>query len=45
MMNPIAMGAATLAIAGERWAPVPLRVARPLGVAIVAVGVLTIVRA
>jgi predicted metal-binding membrane protein len=45
MMNPVVMGAATLAIAAERWAPVPPRVARPLGVAILAAGVLTIARA
>ena len=43
MMNLLAMAAVTLAITAERLAPAPLRVARVAGVAIVAVGVLTIV--
>ena len=45
MMEPLAMVAVTLAISAERLAPAPLRVARVAGVAIVVVGVLTIVRA
>jgi len=44
MMDLVAMAAVTLAISAERLAPVPLRVARVAGVAIVMVGVLTIVR-
>jgi predicted metal-binding membrane protein len=44
MMDLVAMAAVTLAIAAERLAPVPLRVARVAGVVIVVVGVLTIVR-
>lgn len=44
MMDLVAMAAVTLAIAGERWAPAPLRVARMAGAAIVVVGILTIVR-
>jgi predicted metal-binding membrane protein len=42
MMEPVAMGAATLAIAGERLAPSRLRVARLAGTAIVVTGVLMI---
>ena len=45
MMDLVAMAAVTLAISAERLAPVPLRVARVAGVAIVVVGVLTIARA
>ncbi len=44
MMDPVAMAAATLAISAERLAPVPLRVARVSGAAIVVVGVLAIAR-
>jgi predicted metal-binding membrane protein len=44
MMDLLAMAAVTLAISAERLAPVPLRVARAVGVAILAVGVLTIAR-
>ena len=44
MMDLVAMAAATLAISAERLAPAPLRAARVAGVAIVVVGVLTIVR-
>jgi predicted metal-binding membrane protein len=44
MMDLVAMAAVTLAITAERLAPVPLRVARVAGVAIVVVGVLTIAR-
>jgi len=44
MMDLVAMAAVTLAISAERLAPVPLRVARVAGVAIVVVGVLTIAR-
>jgi len=44
MMDLVAMAAVTLAIAAERLAPAPLRVARVTGVAIVVVGVLTIAR-
>jgi hypothetical protein len=43
-MHPVAMAAATLAISAERLAPVPLRVARGVGIVIVVVGVLTIAR-
>ena len=43
-MHPVAMAAATLAISAERLAPVPLRVARGVGIMIVVVGVLTIAR-
>jgi predicted metal-binding membrane protein len=43
-MDLVAMAAVTVAIAGERWAPASLRVARVAGVAIVAVGVVTIAR-
>jgi predicted metal-binding membrane protein len=43
MMNLLAMAAVTLAITAERLAPAPRRVARVVGVAIVVVGVLTIV--
>lgn len=45
MMDPVAMAGVTLAISAERLAPVPLRVARLAGVAIVVFGVLTLVRA
>ena len=45
MMDLVAMAAVTLAISAERLTPVPLRVARVVGVAIVVVGVLTIARA
>lgn len=45
MMHPVAMAGVTLAISAERLAPVPLRVARLAGVAIVVFGVLTLVRA
>jgi hypothetical protein len=45
MMDLVAMGAVTFAIAGERLAPAPLRVARAVGVGIVVAGVLTIARA
>ena len=45
MTNLVAMAAVALAVSAERLAPVPLRVARVAGVAIVAVGVLTIARA
>jgi predicted metal-binding membrane protein len=44
MMDLVAVAAVTLAISAERLAPVPLRVARVAGVAIVVVGVLTIAR-
>jgi predicted metal-binding membrane protein len=44
MMDLVAMAAVTLAIAAERVAPAPLRVARVAGLAIVVVGVLTIAR-
>jgi predicted metal-binding membrane protein len=44
MMDLIAMAAVALAISAERLAPVPLRVAWVAGVAIFAVGVLTIAR-
>jgi predicted metal-binding membrane protein len=44
MMDLVAMAAVTLAISAERLTPVPLRVARLAGVAIVVVGVLTIAR-
>ena len=44
-MDLVAMAAVTLAISAERLAPAPLRVARVAGVAIVVVGVLTIVGA
>jgi predicted metal-binding membrane protein len=44
MMDLFAMVAVTLAISAERLTPVPLRVARAVGVAILAVGVVTIVR-
>jgi len=44
MMDLVAMAAVTLAISAERLAPVPLRVARVAGVAMVVVGVLTIAR-
>jgi predicted metal-binding membrane protein len=45
MMDLVAMAAVTLAISAERLAPVPVRVARLAGLAIVALGVLTIARA
>ena len=41
-MNPIAMAAATLAITAERLSPAPVRVARMSGLAVTAIGVLTI---
>jgi predicted metal-binding membrane protein len=44
MMDLVAMAAVTLAISAERLAPVPLRVARVAGVAMVVIGVLTIAR-
>jgi predicted metal-binding membrane protein len=44
MMDLAAMAAVTLAISAERLAPAPLRVARVVGAAIVAAGVLTITR-
>jgi predicted metal-binding membrane protein len=44
MMDLVAMAAVTLAISAERLTPVPLRVARAAGVAIVVAGVLTIAR-
>ncbi len=44
MMDLVAMAAVTLAISAERLAPVPLRVARVAGVALVVAGVLTIAR-
>ena len=44
MMDLVAMAAVTLAIAVERFAPVSLQAARVTGVAILVVGVLTIVR-
>jgi predicted metal-binding membrane protein len=44
MMDLVAMAAVTLAISAERLAPAPLRVARVAGVAIVVVGVLTMLR-
>jgi predicted metal-binding membrane protein len=44
MMDLVAMAAVTLAITAERLAPVPLRIARVAGVAMVGVGVLTIAR-
>ena len=44
MMNLVAMAAVTLAISAERLAPVPLRVGRMAGVAMVLLGVLTIAR-
>ena len=44
MMDLVAMAAVTLAISAERLTPVPLRVARVVGVAIVVVGVLTLAR-
>jgi predicted metal-binding membrane protein len=44
MMNLVAMAAVTLAISAERLTPVPLRVVRVAGVAMVVIGVLTIVR-
>lgn len=43
-MDLVVMAAATLAIAAERLAPAPLRVAQVAGVAILAAGLLTIVR-
>jgi predicted metal-binding membrane protein len=44
MMDLAAMAAVTLAISAERLALAPLRVARLVGVAIVAAAVLTITR-
>jgi predicted metal-binding membrane protein len=43
-MNLFAMAAVAIAISAERLAPVPLRVARAAGLAIVVAGVLTIAR-
>ena len=45
VMDLVAMAAVTLAISAERLTPVPLRVARVAGVAMVVVGVVTIARA
>lgn len=45
MMDLVAVVVVTLAISAERLAPAPVRVARLTGVAIVAIGVLTIARA
>lgn len=45
MTDLVALAAVTLAISAERLTPVPLRIARVAGVAIVVVGVLTIARA
>ena len=45
MMDLVAMAAVTVAISAERLAPVPLRVARVVGVAIVVAGLLRIARA
>jgi predicted metal-binding membrane protein len=45
MMNLVAIAAVTIAISAERLAPVPVRVARAAGLAIVVVGGLTIARA
>lgn len=42
MMNPVAMAAVTLVVAGERLTPAPRLTARVAGVAMAAVGVLTI---
>jgi predicted metal-binding membrane protein len=42
MMDPVAMGAVTIAISAERLAPAPLGVTRLSGVAILVGGVLTI---
>lgn len=44
MMDLVAMATVTLAISAERLAPAPLGVARLVGVAVIAVGVLTIAR-
>ena len=44
MMNLLAMAAVTLVISAERLAPVPLRITRVAGVAIVAASMLTIAR-
>jgi predicted metal-binding membrane protein len=44
MIDLVAMAAVALAISAERLTPVPLQVARVAGVAIVVVGVLTLVR-
>ena len=44
-MDWVAMAAVTVAIAAERFAPVPVRVARVAGAALVVVGGLTIARA
>ncbi len=45
MTDLVAMAAVTLAISAERLMPVPLRIARVAGVAIVVAGLLTIARA
>lgn len=45
MTDLVAMAAVAVAISAERLAPVPLRIARLAGVAIMLVGVLTIARA
>ena len=45
MMDLVPMAAVTVAISAERLTPVPLRIARVAGGAIVAAGVLTIARA
>jgi predicted metal-binding membrane protein len=45
MMNPVVTAAVTLAISAERFAPVPLRIARAVGVVIVLLGAQTIARA
>ena len=45
MTDLVAMAAVALAISAERLTPVPLRIARVAGVAIVVAGVLTIARA
>ena len=44
MMDLVAMAAVTLAITAERLTPAPLRAARVTGVAIIVLGLLTIVR-
>jgi predicted metal-binding membrane protein len=45
MMDLVAMAVVTLAISAERLAPAPARIARITGVAILAIGVVTIARA
>ena len=44
LMEPLAMAAVTLAITAERLAPAPLRVARAVGLAMLAGGVMTMAR-